>query len=67
MAMTYVTAGKIASLEHEIGDHTVELGVLVTVTFAASAEFEEIRSGFGDYIVIKLKVDTAGLICRKSV
>ena len=62
MTMTYITAGKITSLKHEIGDHTVELGVLVTKAFGTGAECEEILGGFGDDIVIKLEVDTTGLI-----
>ena len=30
---TYVTTSEVTALEHKVGDDTVELGVLVAVTF----------------------------------
>lgn len=34
----YVTAGEVTALEHELRDHTVELGALVSEAFLAGAQ-----------------------------
>jgi hypothetical protein len=59
---TYVAAGEVTALEHELGDDTVEFGALVAEALLASAEGTEVLSRLGDDIVEKLEVDAAGLV-----
>ena len=61
---TYVTTGEVASLEHEIGNHTVEFRVLVSVSLRAGAESKEVLGSLWDNIIVELEVDTAALVCR---
>lgn len=62
MAVTYVAAGEVTTLKHEVGDDTVELGARVAEALLASAESAEVLDGLGDNIVEKLEVDTAGAL-----
>ena len=62
--MTYVATGEVTTLEHELGDDAVELGVLVTEALLAGAEGAEVLDRLGNDIVEQLKVDAAGLLCR---
>lgn len=58
----YVAAGKVTTLEHEVGDDAVELvelGVGVSKTLLASAESTEVLDRLRDDVVVKLKVDAA--------
>ena len=41
----------------------MEGGTLVSETLLASAESAEVLSGLWDNIVVKIEVDTAGLLC----
>lgn len=59
----YVATGEVTSLEHELGDHTVELGALVAKALGAGAELLEVVGGLGDNIVVEVEVDSAGLLC----
>lgn len=57
-----VTAGEVTTLEHELGDDTVEGRVGVAETLLASAESTEVGGGLGDNVVKKLENDaTKGL------
>ena len=58
---TYVAAGEVTTLEHELGDDTVELGARVAEALLASAEGAEVLGRLGDDIVEELEVDAAGL------
>jgi hypothetical protein len=60
--LTYVAAGEVTALEHELGDDTVELGALVAEALLASAESAEVLSRLGDDIVEELEVDAARLV-----
>lgn len=64
---TYVAAGEVTTLEHELGDDAVELGVLVAEALLASAEGAEVLDRLGDDIVVELEVDAAGLLCRDTM
>ena len=58
---TYVAAGEIATLEHEVGDHAMESGALVAEALLASAQRAEVFGSLGNYIVEKVKVDATRL------
>jgi hypothetical protein len=51
-------------LKHELGDHAVELGALISKALLAGAESAEVLSRLGDDIVEEVEVDAAGLLCR---
>ena len=63
---TYVATGEVTTLEHELRDHTVELGVGVAEALLTGAESTEVLGGLGDDIVEQLEVDAARLLCRNS-
>ena len=60
---THITTGEVTALEHELGDHAMELGARVTKTLLASAKGAEVLSGLGGGIVVEVEIDTAGLVC----
>lgn len=59
---TYVTAGEVTTLGHEVANHTVELGSSVTESLLTSAESTEVLSGSGDNIVVEVEVDTTPVL-----
>jgi len=59
---TYVATSEVTTLEHELGDDTVELGARVTEALLASAESAEVLDGLGDDVVEELEVDAAGAL-----
>jgi len=61
---THVATGEVSTLEHELGNHTVELGALVAEALLAGAESTEVLNGLRDNIVEKLEVDAALLFYR---
>jgi hypothetical protein len=61
---THVAAGEVTTLEHELGDHAVELRALVSKTLLARAESAEVLGRLGHDIVEEVEVDAAGLLWR---
>src|SRR4051812_41434669 len=61
---TYVAAGEITSLKHELGNDTVESRPSVTEALLASAESTEVLGRLGDVFVIEDEVDATGLLCE---
>lgn len=59
---TYVTAGEVTTLGHEVADYTVELGSSVTVSLLTSAESTEVLSGSRDSLVEEVEVDTTPVL-----
>lgn len=64
---TYVAAGEVTALEHELRDDTVELAALVAKALLAGAESAEVLNGLRDDIVVELEVDAALASCTMSV
>lgn len=64
---SYVATGEVTTLEHELGDHTVELGGGVAEALLASAESAEVLGGLGDNIIVKGEVDAAAAGCDGDV
>ena len=63
-----VTAGEVATLEHEVGDDTVEGRALVAETMLAGGELAEVTSGLWDDVVVELEGDaTRGLVVDRDV
>lgn len=60
---TYIAAGEVTALEHEVWDDTVELGSRVAETLLAGAESTEVLDGLGNGVVEELEVDAARLLC----
>jgi hypothetical protein len=62
-SQTYVTAGEVSSLEHELRNYTVELGSLVVFAIGAtSGNGCKVLGGFWDNIGEEGEVNTAGLL-----
>lgn len=68
----YVTAGEVTTLEHEIGDDSVEsracvsglfIGLTLNETSDTVAELSEVLDGDGLDVVEQVEVDTSGLLC----
>ena len=57
-----VVLRKVATLEHESGDDTVEGGTGVAEAVLARAEFAEVLCGLGDVVVEELHHDAAGIL-----
>ena len=63
-----VVPGKIASLQHEIRDDTVETGSLVAKAVHACGKLSEVFCGLWDDVVIKLEYDsTPGLAVHSDI
>ena len=60
---TYVAAGEVTTLEHELGDDAVEGGAGVAVALRAGAELTEVLGRLGDNVVVELELDGALLLC----
>ena len=58
---TYVATGEVTTLEHELGDHTMEAGVLVALSLGQLAELTEVLGGLRDILLEEVEVDTADL------
>ena len=56
---THVVVGEVTTLEHELGDHTVEARAGVTEAILASAKLTEVASSLGNGLVEELEGDTA--------
>lgn len=56
---THVVVGEVTTLEHEVGDDTVERRSSVAESLFTSAKGAEVLGCLGDYIVVKLELDTA--------
>ena len=56
---THVALGEVTTLEHELGDHTVETRAGVTEAILASAKLTEVASSLGNDIIEELEGDTA--------
>lgn len=59
LATSAVATGEVTTLEHKVGDDTVELGVGVTEALLASAESAEVLGGVGDNVGAQLHGDAA--------
>eukprot|EP00601_Ochromonadales_sp_CCMP2298_P033257 CAMPEP_0173364784 /NCGR_PEP_ID=MMETSP1144-20121109/23209_1 /TAXON_ID=483371 /ORGANISM="non described non described, Strain CCMP2298" /LENGTH=230 /DNA_ID=CAMNT_0014315035 /DNA_START=20 /DNA_END=710 /DNA_ORIENTATION=- len=57
LAAGSVAAGEVASLAHELGDHSVELAALVAEALLASAKSAEVLRGLRHNIVVQLEGD----------
>jgi hypothetical protein len=59
---TYVAAGEVTTLKHEVGDDTVELRALEAEAHLTGAKSGEVLHGLWDYIIVELEVDASGLL-----
>lgn len=64
---TYVTTGKVTTLEHELRDDTVEAGALVSLTLRGLAELTEVASGLGDIGLVEAEGNTGSLGCTENL
>jgi hypothetical protein len=62
LAASAVTTGEVTTLEHELGDDTVERGALVAEALLASAESLEVGGSLGDNIIKQVEVDATLLL-----
>lgn len=59
LATGTVTGGEVTTLQHELGDNTVERRPLVTEAGSTGAQVTEVLGGLGHYIVVELEGDAA--------
>lgn len=59
---TYIATGKVTTLEHELGNDTVEGRARVSKALLAGTERAEVLDGLWDDVVIEIEVDAAGLL-----
>lgn len=64
--VTYIATGEITSLKHEVGDHTMELGALVSEPFLSSAKGAEVLGRFRGDVIVEDEVDSASLFCSRK-
>lgn len=50
--LTSVVVGEVTTLEHELGDDSVEARTGVSEAVLSSAELSEVSSGLGDDVVV---------------
>ena len=62
ISVSYVAAGEVTTLKHELRDNSVERRTLVAEALLASAEGTEVLSSLRDDIVEEVEVDTARLL-----
>jgi hypothetical protein len=62
LAAGAISFRKVATLEHELGNDTVETRALVSVAILTSSELAEVAAGLGHYIVIEFEDDAGGLV-----
>lgn len=67
LATCAVAAREIPALQHEVGDDTVELGVLEPEALLPCAQGAKVlRRPRGD-VVVQVEVNAAGLLCRQRL
>lgn len=59
-------AGEVTTLEHELGDDTVEARATVALALGQLAELTEVLGGLGDISLVEVEVDAASLGWRGS-
>ena len=61
MGVAYVSTSEITALEHEGGNHTVELGAFVAKALLTCAQGAEVLGRLGHVLVIELEIDATRL------
>ena len=64
---TYIATGEVTTLEHELGDDTVELGARIAEALLARAESTEVLGRLRDDVVEELEVNAALLFCKAQL
>lgn len=65
-ATSTVVVGEVTTLEHELGDNTVERRTLVTKALLASAESAEVLSSLGNNVVVELELNATKRLAVSS-
>jgi hypothetical protein len=63
---TNIASGEVTTLQHELGDNTVEGRASISESILSRAELTEVARGLGDNIVEELEYDTARRLCSGS-
>lgn len=58
---TYIVAGKVTTLEHELGDDAVEAGALVALALGSLAELTEVAGSLGHVSLEEVEDNAARL------
>lgn len=58
LATSAVATGEVTTLEHELGDDTVEGRALVSETLVALAQLHEVLGGLWDDVVVEVEVNS---------
>jgi hypothetical protein len=65
LSSSSISSGKVSSLEHELGNHSVELAALVSKSLFSSAEGSEVFNGLGD-IIVQLEDNSSSCLSSNS-
>lgn len=63
-ARTHVVVGEVTTLEHELGNDTVERRALIAVSLRSGAKNSEVLGGLGNNIIVQLEGDPAKRLCK---
>jgi len=61
LATSAIMPGEVTTLEHEVGDDTVEAGAGIAEAVLTGAELTEVPGGLGNIVVVELEGDAAGV------
>jgi len=61
LSTSSVAPGEVTTLEHELGDDTVERGTLISEAVLASGKLTEVLGSLGDDVVVQLEGDATGV------
>ena len=61
---TYVVAGEVTTLQHELRNDTVEARANVALALGLLAKLTEVRSGLGNVLLVEVELDATNLGCR---
>lgn len=67
LSSSTIKVGEVTTLEHEVGNDSVEDGVGIAVALFTSSESSEVLSSLGDDVVVELEGDSAESLTYNKV
>lgn len=60
---SYIAAGKVSTLKHELRNHTVKFGARVSETLLAGAQSAKVLGRLWYILIVEVEIDAATLLC----